>query len=105
MRAAARLLQHGGDGGRLARSASRRAAVKFAPGVAFREFALASTGTFAVVFLSTEFLGLLLVLFTAALVIGLRIFFHRWFGGVNRAALGAACELTQLGILLLLALV
>ncbi len=90
-------------GSRAARADGRQ--VKFAPGVAFREFALASTGTFAVVFLLTEFLGLLLVLFTAALVIGLRLFFHRWFGGVNRAALGAACELTQIGILLLLALV
>jgi cobalamin synthase len=89
-------------GSRAARGDSRR--VKFAPGVTFREFALASTGTFAAVFLLTEFLGLLLVLFTAVLVVGLRLFFHRWLDGVNRAVLGAACELTQLGVLALLAL-
>src|SRR5262245_8022152 len=44
-------------GSRAARADGRR--LKFAPAVTFREFGLASTATFALVFLTTEFLGLL----------------------------------------------
>lgn len=88
-------------GSRAARADGRR--LKFAPSVTFREFGLASTATFAVVFLSTEFLGLLLVLATAAFTIGARVFFHRWIDGVNDTALLATGEATQLMVLALLA--
>ena len=63
----------------------------------------ASTATFALVFLTTEFLGLLLVLATAAFTIAARVFFHRWLDGVNETALLAVGEATQVMILALLA--
>lgn len=88
-------------GSRAARDDERQ--VKFAPGLGFNEFALASTLAFAVIFLGTEFLGLLLVLATAGVTIALRVLFHRWIGGVNATACGAACETTQLVIFALLA--
>ena len=88
-------------GSRAARADGRR--LKFAPAVTFREFGFASTATFALVFLSTEFLGLLLVLTTAAFTIAARVFFHRWIDGVNETALLATGEGTQLVILILLA--
>lgn len=88
-------------GSRAARADGRR--VKFAPAVTFREFAVASTATFALVFLTSEFLGLLLVLATAAFTIAARVFFHRWIDGVNETALLATGEATQLVILALLA--
>jgi cobalamin synthase len=88
-------------GSRAARSDGRR--LKFAPAVTFREFGLASTATFALVFLSTEFLGLLLVLATAAFTITARVFFHRWLDGVNETVMLATGEMTQLLILALLA--
>jgi adenosylcobinamide-GDP ribazoletransferase len=81
-------------GSRAARMDGRQ--VKFAPEVRFNEFALASTMTFAAVFLATEFLGFLLVLASAALTIGMRVFFHRWLGGVERTTLHAGCEAVQL---------
>jgi adenosylcobinamide-GDP ribazoletransferase len=81
-------------GSRAARADGRQ--MKFAPEVLFNEFALASTFTFAAVFLSTEFLGFLLVVASAVLIIGLRVFFHRWLGGVDRTTLHAGCEAVQL---------
>ena len=78
--------------------------VKFAPDTTFREFAVASTLTFAVIFIATESLGLVLVLATAALIIGLRSLFHRWLDGINDTVMDATCELTQLVTLAILAL-
>ena len=89
-------------GSRGARSDGRR--VKFAPDTTFREFAVASTLTFAVIFIATESLGLVLVLATAALIIGLRSLFHRWLDGINDTVMDATCELTQLVTLAILAL-
>lgn len=88
-------------GSRAARADGRR--LKFAPSVTFREFGVASTATFALVFLSTEFLGLLLVLATAAFTIAVRVALHRWIDGVNQTTLLAAGSATQLLILTLLA--
>jgi cobalamin synthase len=88
-------------GSRAARTDGRR--LKFAPAVTFREFGVASTATFALIFLTTEFLGLLLVLATAASTIAARVFLHRWIDGVNETALLASGEATQLVILILLA--
>jgi adenosylcobinamide-GDP ribazoletransferase len=88
-------------GSRQARADGRR--TKLAPAIGFNHFAVASTLTFAVVFLVAEFLGLLLVLACAALTIGLRVFFHWWFGGVERTTLAAGCEAVQLLVLALLA--
>lgn len=87
-------------GSRAARADGRR--LKFAPEVGFREFGVASTATFALVFLTTEFLGLLLVLATAAVTIAARVFFHRWIDGVNQTVILAVGEAVQLLILTLL---
>lgn len=88
-------------GSRAATGDGRR--VKFAPGLSFNEFALASTMTFAVIAIATEFLGLLLVLCTASLTVALRVLFHRWIGGIDRTAVDATCEATQIATLALLA--
>ncbi len=88
-------------GSRAARADGRQ--VKFAPDVTFREFGVATTATFALLFLSTEFLGLLLVLTTAGFTVGARVGWHRWIGGVNATALFATAEATQLLVLVVLA--
>jgi len=88
-------------GSRAARADGRQ--VKFAPDVTFREFGIATTATFALLFLSTEFLGLLLVLTTAAFTVAARVGWHRWIGGVNATALFATAEATQLLVLAVLA--
>ena len=89
-------------GSRAARVDGRR--IKFAPGLTFNEFAVASALTFSIIFLTSEFLGLLLVLSVAVLTIGLRVLFHRWLGGVNGTILDATCEVSTLATLALLAL-
>lgn len=88
-------------GSRAARPDGRR--LKFAPQVGFREFGLASAATFGLVFLTTEFLGLLLILATAAFVIAVRVASHRWLDGVNETVLLATAEATQLVVLATLA--
>lgn len=88
-------------GSRAARPDGRR--VKFAPSLTFNEFAVASTLTFAVIFLTSEFLGLLLVLCAASLSVGLRVLFHHWLGGVNTTVLDAASEISTFVTLALLA--
>lgn len=90
-------------GARQARADGRR--VKFAPLVTFREFGVASTATFALIFLTTEFLGLLLILYAAALSLAARVALHRWRGGVDDITLratGAAIELLVLALLVAL---
>jgi cobalamin synthase len=90
-------------GAREARADGRR--VKFAPLVTFREFGVASTATFALIFLTTEFLGLLLILYAAALSLAARVGLHRWRGGVDDTTLrasGAAIELMVLALLVAL---
>jgi cobalamin synthase len=88
-------------GSRAARADGRQ--LKFAPEVTFREFGIATTATFALLFLTTEFLGLLLVLTTAAFTVAARVGWHRSIGGVNATALLATAEATQLLVLAVLA--
>ncbi len=76
---------------------------KFSRELTFREFGIASTFTFAAVFLTTHFLGLLLVLATGFLTIGLRLLVHYARGGVDRDALHATGEVVQLAVLALVA--
>jgi cobalamin synthase len=89
-------------GSRAARLDGRR--TKFAPGLTFNEFAVASALTFSIIFLTSEFLGLLLVLSAAFLTIGMRVLFHRWLDGVNATVLDATREVSTLATLALLAL-
>ena len=88
-------------GSRAARADGRR--VKFAPAVTFREFGLATTATFAVLFWATDFLGLLLMVATAVCTIAARVGWHRWWGGVDETAVLATSEAIQCVVLLLLA--
>ena len=89
-------------GSRAARPDGRR--YKFAPALTFREFGIASTVTFALLFAVTGFLGVIMVIVAAVAVIGLRLLLHRRLDGVTDASVAAACELTQLVTLGLLAL-
>jgi adenosylcobinamide-GDP ribazoletransferase len=78
---------------------------KLSSTLTFREFGIASTVTFALVFLTTNFLGALLVLVTGITTIGLRMLFHYLFGGfepTNLAAAGELVQLANLGLLVLL---
>lgn len=70
--------------------------VKFSPDLSFREFGLASTIAFAIVFLATNFLGLILVLLTGATTIALRLLLHWRLGGVDRASLHASGAIVQM---------
>lgn len=88
-------------GVRAARADGRQ--LKFAPRIQFRHFAVASVGTFGVLFWVTDFLGILLAVPAAALAVGLRLWLHRWLGGISDAALAATWEITQLATLALLA--
>jgi cobalamin synthase len=56
---------------------------KFAPGVLFNEFAVASLITFAVAFELAEGLGILLVVAAAAAVVALRFYLHESRGGLS----------------------
>ncbi|MGH7788860.1 MAG: hypothetical protein ACRERC_18465 [Candidatus Binatia bacterium] len=87
-------------GAREARADGRR--VKFAPLVTFREFGVASTATFALIFLTTEFLGLVLILYAAALSLAARVGLHRWRGGVDDITLRATGAAIELSVLVLL---
>ncbi len=77
--------------------------VKFSRELSFREFGIASTLTFAVVFLTTHFLGLLLVLATGFLTIGMRLLIHWLRGGVDRDSLHGVGEAIQMIVLALIA--
>ena len=68
---------------------------KFNSGVSFREFALTSVFTCAVVFSLTEAVGILVVVCVAALTLGLRLLLHRWPGGVSWPLLQASAELIE----------
>ncbi len=78
--------------------------VKFSRELTFREFGIASTATFAVVLLTTHFLGMLLVLASGLLTIGLRLLVHYARGGVDRSGLHACGEVVQLATLAIIAL-
>jgi len=77
---------------------------KFNPAITFREFALASVFTFAAVFAIAEAFGILLVVGSAALTLGLRIAVHRWAGGVSWRFLLACVEAIEAFVLAVCAL-
>jgi adenosylcobinamide-GDP ribazoletransferase len=88
-------------GSREARADGRQ--TKFSRQLTFREFGLASTLSFAIVFLATNFLGLVLVLLTGLATIAMRLLLHWRLGGVDRASLHATGEIVQLALFALLA--
>jgi cobalamin synthase len=88
-------------GSRAARRDQRQ--LKFAPELSFREFGIASTAVFALVFLSTNFLGLLLVLATGILTIGLRLALHWLRGGVDRDSMHGTGLFVMLTVLAIIA--
>ncbi len=88
-------------GSREARDDDRQ--LKFSRELTFREFGIASTAAFALVFTTTNFLGLLLVLVTGIATIALRLILHWRLGGVDRASLHGCGEFVQLAVLGLMA--
>lgn len=74
---------------------------KFNPAITFREFALASVFTFAVVFAVADAFGVLLVVSVAAVTLGLRLLAHRVGGGVSWRFLLASAEGLELLVLVL----
>ena len=90
-------------GSREAREDGRQ--TKFSRELSFREFGIASTVTFGVVFLTTHFLGLILVTLTGILTIALRLLVHRLRGGVDRDSMHACGEIVQMTTLAVFALI
>lgn len=88
-------------GSRQARADGRQ--MKFSRDLTFREFGTASTLSFALVFLSTNFLGLLLVLVTGVATIAVRLLLHWRLGGVDRASLWGTGEVVQISLFALMA--
>lgn len=72
---------------------------KFARGITFREFAAGSVFTFAVVMAINEALGVALLLCAAAITVALRLFWHRFRGGVTEARLHLVGEAVEVGAL------
>jgi len=60
---------------------------KFNAAISFREFALTSVFTFAVVFTIADAFGILVIVGVAALTLGMRLLAHRWLGGVSESFL------------------
>ncbi len=78
---------------------------KYNNAITFREFAIASVFTFAVVFTVAEALGVVVVLAAAGMTLILRIVAHRRYGGVRWEFLSAGARGIELFVLLLFALV
>jgi len=77
---------------------------KFNPAITFREFALASVFSFAVVFMVAEGFGVLIVVGVAAVTLAVRLLVHRWVGGVSWRFLLACVEGIEVLVLLACAL-
>jgi len=77
--------------------------MRFSRELTFREFGIASTAAFALVFATTNFLGFLLVLVTGLATIALRVLLHWRLGGVDRDSLHATGEVVQLAVFGLMA--
>ena len=78
---------------------------KYAPAIAFREFALASVFTLAVLLSLTEALGVLVAICVAALAVGIRLLLHRRAGGVSWGVLVATAQVIETLVVLLFAAV
>jgi len=76
---------------------------KFNAAVGFREFALTSVLTFALLFSVAEATGMLIVVCTAAAALGLRVWHHRRPGGVSWPLLLADAELLEILVAVLIA--
>jgi len=78
---------------------------KFNPAITFREFALASVFSFAVVFAVADAFGIVIVVGVAALTLAVRMSVHRWVGGVSWRFLLGCVEAFELFILAVCAVV
>ena len=88
-------------GSRAARSDGRQ--IKYASDVTFREFAVASVCTFGVLFSLAQAAGIVVGVCAAVIVVGLRLSFHWWLGGITDAAVGAGAEIVLTLVLALFA--
>jgi adenosylcobinamide-GDP ribazoletransferase len=72
-------------------------------GVQFRDFAWTSVFTCAILFGYTEAAGILVIALVAPLIVGLRLLWHRWLGGVTSPVVTATGELAEVFALVLFA--
>lgn len=86
-----------------ARSADQQGR-KFSPAVSFREFGVASLLAFLVVFTLGQFVGLVLIIVTAAITLLLRLGFHRWQGGVTWETVVAGMHIVEISALAAMAI-
>lgn len=77
---------------------------KFSSAVTFREFALTSVFTLAVVFSVAEAVGIVIVVCVAGVTLGMRLSLHRWAGGVSWRWLLVGAQLIETWVVVLLAL-
>jgi adenosylcobinamide-GDP ribazoletransferase len=77
---------------------------KFNSGVTFREFALTSVFTFAVVFSLAQAAGILAVICIAGVTLGVRLLLHRCVGGVSWQGLNAVAAAVEMLVVALFAL-
>ncbi|MBI3785861.1 MAG: adenosylcobinamide-GDP ribazoletransferase [Deltaproteobacteria bacterium] len=77
---------------------------KFNPGIRFREFALTSVITAGVLMTLAQFLGIVVFVAVAAVVLAARLAVHRWLGGIRWSLLLIASSTVELLVLWLLTL-
>jgi cobalamin synthase len=76
---------------------------KFNPGITFREFALTSVFTLAIVLALAEAAGVLLIVAVAAVSLAVRLSAHRWAGGITWPGLLAAAQAIEVVVVVLCA--
>jgi adenosylcobinamide-GDP ribazoletransferase len=77
---------------------------KLEEGITMRELALSTALVFLVLAVTTEALGLLVLIAAGALAAGLRVYFHRRLGGITSQSLDAAAEAAETVALMIFAL-
>ncbi len=77
---------------------------KFNPSITFREFALTSVFSFALLLALADAIGILVVVSVSAATLAVRLLAHRWVGGVTWAFLSASARGMEVLVLLLFAL-
>ncbi|HVM95995.1 MAG TPA: adenosylcobinamide-GDP ribazoletransferase [Candidatus Acidoferrales bacterium] len=75
---------------------------KFNPGIQFREFALTSVTAGGVLLTLAQFLGIVVFVCIAAVVLAARLALHRWIGGIRWSLLVCASMVVELLVLALL---
>jgi cobalamin synthase len=76
--------------------------IRFDGAITFRHFAISSVIALGLALTAYEFVGLIVIVMLALVILGLRFIFSRSLGGVDGSALGAGayvCELATIAVL------